>query len=101
MKIRSILAIALCLVLALSLAACGEAATKEADLSAVLTEVNSKYGITDDIVNTISDSGTLELYYGIKADDVNSLQPRAQRLPQPMQLRLSSLKPWMLMLQRG
>ncbi len=82
MKIKSLFAIILCLVLSLSFVACGDEATaKDVDLSEVMTEVNTKYGLSDDNMSTISDLDTLELYYGIKAEDVKQYAAETTKTP--------------------
>ncbi len=82
MKIKSVIALVLFIVLSLSLVACGgDSSAKEADLSAVMAEVNTTYGLTDDTMNTIADLDTLELYYGIKADDVKQFAAESTKTP--------------------
>ncbi len=82
MKIKSLFAILLCLVLSLGLVACGgETAEKNVDLNAVMTEVNNKHGLSSENMNTISDAETLELYYGIKAEDVKQFAVTTTKTP--------------------
>lgn len=59
-----------CILLALSLCACGDNAQKEVVLSQVLESINSEFSISADEMLPIEDTDTLELYYGILPDDV-------------------------------
>lgn len=75
MKIKSILALLLCLLMSISLFACtgdgGETpASKPVDLSAVMAEINSKFSFSDENMRTVDDTDSLDLYYSIAPENV-------------------------------